>query len=306
MFIIIAGAAFNLAGGLSRPSGSYVFFFSVLAVILGLVWKAFLGEPADSNLVQPNLTMEIYVGSIAAMWLAVAVSRKLALRKPLLGGLVTDANMKDATVGCMATGVAVAAVLMLVEIQTGGLLSALAQVNRFLPMAVILGVIHEMRRTGGRKSVSLPVFISMGIIFLQGILSFSKEGIFTPLACWMIAAASQGYRLSKFQLMGILFGLYIMVHFLVPYAQYGRNDVPPSFAGRVGVSFNLLSDLEGTRAKYEESSEDYYSRQVQGYFDKSQGFMDRLQMISSDDSLHDLTEKKGVIGPLPVIMGSRI
>lgn len=175
VFILIAGAAFNLAGGLSRPSGSYVFFFSVLAVILGLVWKAFLGEPADSNLVQPNLTMEIYVGTMAAMWLAVAVSRKLSLRKPLLGGLVTDANMKDAAVGCMATGVAVAAVLMLVEIQTGGILSALSQVNRFLPMAVILGVIHEMRRTGGRKSVSLTVFISMGIIFLQGVLSFSKK-----------------------------------------------------------------------------------------------------------------------------------
>lgn len=124
-----------------------------------------------------------------------------------------------------------------------------------------------------------------------------------PLACWMIAAASQGYRLSKVQLAGILFGLYIMVHFLVPYAQYGRNDVPPTFGGRVGFSLNLLSDLEGTRAKYEEGSEDYYSRQVQGYFDKSQGFMDRLQMISADDSLHDLTEKKGVIGPLPIIMG---
>jgi hypothetical protein len=303
LFILISGAAFNSAGGLSRPSGAYIFFYAVLAVILGLVCKAVLGEPADSNLLQPILTMQIYAGSITAMWGAALVSKKLSLRRPLLDKLVTDANIQDATYGCMATGLVVTLVMMMVEIQPGSMLSALAQVNRFLPMAIILGVIYEIRRTGGRKSINLPVFISCFAIFMQGIFGFSKEGLFTPFACWIIAAASQGYRLSRAQMAGLAFTLYFMVHFLVPYAQYGRNFFDPSFSVRAHAIVDLLEDLEGTRAKYLEDSADSYERTIQSYYDTSQGFMDRLQMISADDRLNDLTERVGVIGPMPIIMG---
>lgn len=302
IFIVIATLTFNLAGGLSRPSGAYVFFYSILAVILGLVWKAILGEPADTNLAQPNLTMEVYVGSIAAMWIAVAVSRKLALKRPLLGNLVTPANMQNAAVGCMVTGITMAVALQTVEVQQGSALSALSQINRFLPLALILGIIYEIRRTGGRRSVSWIVLISGGAIFCQGLLGFSKEAIFTPFACWLIAAGSQGYRFSKAQIFSLVIGILLMGHYLVPYAQYGRNFVEPTFAGRVRTSVDLLSDLEDTRTKYESSSADYYDRRIQGYFDTSQGLMDRLQMISPDDVLHDLTEKRGPIGSFPIIM----
>ncbi len=303
VFIVIAGVTFNLAGGLSRPSGAYVFFYSTLAVIFGLFWKAVLGEPGDSNLLQPILTMQVYVGSITAMLVAVAISRKLTFRRPLLANLVTDANMQNAAVGCMITGIAIFGAMQFIEVQQGGILSALSQINRFLPMALILGVIYELRRTGGRRSVNLIVLISGGVIFSLGLIVFSKEGIFTPLACWVIAAGSQGYRLSRMQFVGLIFGLFLTVHYLVPYAQYGRNYSEPTFAGRVRVSAELLSDLEGTRAKYEEGSEDYYARKIQGYFNKSQGFLDRLQMISPDDGLNDVTERRGPIGPFPIIMG---
>lgn len=227
LFIVIVGIAFNLAGGLSRPSGAYIFFYSVLAVILGLVWKAVLGERADSNLALPELTMQIYAATAIGLLVAVLVSRKLTLRKPVLENLVTDSNMEEAVYGCTAAGLAVVVMLQLVEIGSGGVLSALAQVNRFLPMALILGVIYEMRRTGGRRTVNLPVLISGTAIFGQGLLGFSKEGLFTPLACWAIAAASQGYRMSRAQLLGFVAGIYFIVHFLVPYAQYGRNLAGP-------------------------------------------------------------------------------
>jgi hypothetical protein len=303
LFIIAFGITFNLAGGLSRTSGSYIFFFAVLAVILGLVCKAILGEPADSNLNHPVLTMQAYVGTMVAMCIAVAISRKLTLRKALLGKLVTDANMASAAMGCMLTGLTISLTLQLFELQQGSALSALAQVNRFLPMGLILGVIHEIRVSGGKRSINLVALLSGGAIFFQGLVGFSKEGLFTPLACWLIAAGSQGYRLAKYQIVGIFLLLFLMSHYLVPYAQYGRNYFEPTFAGRVRMSASLLGDLEGTRTKYEENSADYYERQIQGYYNKSQGFMDRLQMISPDDSLVDLTETRGPIGILPIVMG---
>lgn len=303
LFIILSGITFNLAGGFSRPSGSYVFSYAVLAVILGLVWKAILGERADSNLNLPDLTMEIYVATMLALCMAVLISRKLTLRRPILGNLVTDANMLNASVGCTATGVVIAIVLQAIDIQQGSAVSALSQINRFLPLGLILGVIHEVRSSGGKRSMNLPALIAGGALFCQGLLGFSKEGIFTPLACWVVAAGSQGYRISRYQLIVILFGAYYMVHFLVPYAQYGRNYFQPTFAESVRMSSDLLGDPVGTRQKYLEGNEDYYSHQIQGYFNTSQGFMDRLQMISPDDRLHQLTEEQGPIGSLPVIMG---
>lgn len=304
LFIVTATATFNLAGGFSRPSGSYVFFYSVLAVILGICWKAVIGERADSNLSQPNLTIEVYLGSIVAMLGAVAVSRRLTLKRPLLGNMVTDANMLNAAVGCMVTGILVYAAVLLGNMQSGSILSAVAQINRFIPMALILGTIYEIRRTGGRKSVNLPVLISAGALLFLGIFGYSKEGIFMPVACWLVAAGSQGYRLSKPQLAGLVFWLFFAVHYLVPYAQYGRNFVQPTFSGNLQVVVSLLSDLDRVRDDYEKTNADYYEGHTQRYYNTSQGFMDRLQMISVDDGLIDLTEQRGAIGPLPLIMGA--
>src|ERR1700685_1159278 len=73
-FIVIAAVAFNTAGGLTRASGAYVFFYSVLVVIVGVCYKALLGERADSNLLDPQTDIAVYVGGIAAMFAAVLVS----------------------------------------------------------------------------------------------------------------------------------------------------------------------------------------------------------------------------------------
>ena len=83
-FVLIAAFAFNAAGGLTRSSGAYVFFYSTLVVIVGLCYKAYLGEPADSNLRDPQTDILAYVGSIAAMLAAVLLSRRLSRKTGLL------------------------------------------------------------------------------------------------------------------------------------------------------------------------------------------------------------------------------
>jgi hypothetical protein len=42
-YVSIAAYAFNLAGGITRPSGAFVFFNSLLGVIIALCMKAYLG-----------------------------------------------------------------------------------------------------------------------------------------------------------------------------------------------------------------------------------------------------------------------
>jgi hypothetical protein len=309
LFILLTVAAFNLAGGFSRPSGAFVFFFATLTLIVGLCWKAILREPADSNLQSPRLTISIYLADICGVLVAVLISRKLATRRALLKDLVTDANMQRATVGCMITGFLIFFAGFLPYSEggaSGTILSALTQINQFFPLAIVLGTIHTIRRSGGKRSVNLPVLVSMVFSFGLGVYGFSKQGMIGPLICWLLAAASQRYKVTKTQVAGVLLSAYLIAHYLVPFAQYGRAFRGETASENIAVVVSLLSNLGEVREEYLESS--YIDPELDvayyNYFDSRQGFLDRLQMIAMDDALISYKSKTSTfVGFLPILQG---
>jgi hypothetical protein len=300
LFIVIAAIAFNVAGGITRPSGAYIFFYSVLAVIVGLTWKAILGEAADSNLQTPLVTIEVYLGGICGLLTAAYVSKRLTSKRALLAGFVTDENMQSATMGCLVTGLVLIFVSAVVPMGSGSILSGLLQLNRFLFMAMFLGVVHAIRRSGGTSSISLPVLIAGSVAFAMGLLGFSKEGMLNPLLCWLVAAASQRYKVSLHQIAGGILLAFFIFEYLVPYSQVGRNYAGTS-TSNFDVSISLLENLGSVRSEYTGSQgSDEEDQLAVGYFTRHQGFFDRLQMIGPDDSLVALTESGTVAGIAPV------
>jgi hypothetical protein len=182
----------------------------------------------------------------------------------------------------------------------GSVLSALNQLNRFFPLAIILGVINTIRRSGGTRSINLPVLLAAGLMFTGGVLGYSKEGMIAPFAAYVLAAASQRYRVSRTQIVvGILAVLFIF-QYLVPYSQYGRAFQEES-GPNLEVSLSLLSNLGYVREQYLETSAEAYEQRVLGYYNTPQGFFDRLQMISMDDALNHQTEQSGVFGLMPMV-----
>lgn len=301
-FILVSVVAFNLAGGFTHPSGGYVFFFATLTAIIGFIWKAVLGEPADSNLQNPILTISAYCGCIAMMLLAVFLSTKLRKKRALLTKMVTDANMQTATVGCLIAGILLFVIGPLLPGGNGSVISAINQVNRFFPMAIILGVIHTIRRSGGTRSINLPALLAAGLSLSLGILGFSKEGMLTPLFCWIVAAASQRYKVSRTQIVCSVLATVFIFQYLVPYAQYGRSYRTESDAANFDISVSLLSNLGYVREQYlEDSTETYDESSVSGYYNNPQGFFDRLEMISVDDALIEHTRQFGLFGFYPLV-----
>jgi hypothetical protein len=301
LFVFIAAITFNLAGGLTRTSGSYILAFSLLGVIIGLTWKAILGEPANSNLEAPILTMEVYLGSICAMLAAVYVSRKITPKKALLGTLLKPANEQNALFGCIITGLTLLLLNALIPHQGGSVLSAVAQVDHFLPVAIILGVRHEIKKSGGTRSFSMPVIIAITASFLIGVVGFSKEGMLVPLLCWLVAASSMRYRVSGYQIgLGVL-ATWFIFYYLVPYSQYGRAFKANTFSGNIDTSISLLSSLGDVRAQYLQDEAATAEEGKAGYYDTPQGFFDRLQMIGMDDKLNNLTDQGHVFGLVPVL-----
>lgn len=300
LFIVLAGAAFNFAGGFTQTSGSYIFFYATLSVIVGLFWKAVLGEPAQSNLLAPMTTIEAYLGSMAGMFAAIYISRKLTLKRALLGTMLEDSKMQNATIGCMVAGILLIVLFATFPHPNGSILSALQQLDRFLPMAIILGVTYQIRKSGGTSSINLPVVVAFACCFFWGLVGFSKEGMLTPFFCWVIAASCLRYRLSTPQVIGIILTGIFIFQYLVPYSQYGRNFRTGTLSGDIDVSISLLSNLGGVRRDFKAVEDDANDEQ-RSFYNTPQGFFDRLQMIWMDDHLIAYTEQRGTLGLYPIV-----
>jgi len=301
-FVLLAGMTFNLAGGLATPSGGYVFFYSVLGVILGLVWKAVLGEPAQSNLYEPRLTIEVFLAGMFAMLIAVLLSKRLTRKRAFLSDISSLNNLQSASTGCLIFSIFIYVIGFYIGRSNGGLYSALVQINRFSELAILLGVTYQIRKTNGRSSINFPAAAATGLLWLEGgLLSFSKQAMFTPLICWTLAAAAQGYRISKAQLLGGILVIGFMIRFMVPYAQYGRAIAAGSFSGNFAVSISLLSDLGTVRERYLSNERASLAAQHTGYFNRPQGLLDRLQMIYPDSTIIESTERLGPFGLYPIL-----
>jgi hypothetical protein len=298
-FILLAAFAFNAAGGLTRTSGAYVFFYSLLVVIVGLCYKAYLGEPADSNLLDPQTDILAYVGSIAAMLAVVIVSRRFTRKSGLMQNMLKESAMYRASIGCIVFGYAGVFIIALLGPEGAKLNTAFTQLNQLIPLGIIIGVVYEIRHSHGTRSINLPIALVAGFYFLNwGLFAFSKAGMLLPIVCWALPVCAMRFRLSGIQMISCMFAVFIIFHYLVPYAQYGRNfrDSTLTFSQKIALSARLLEHPEDTRQKYIDTT----VGEVSGYYNKPQGFWDRLQFISVDDGLINYTDQGHAFGLWPL------
>jgi hypothetical protein len=309
-FVMLTVTAFNTAGGFSRPSGGYVFFFGVLTCIFGVVWKALLGEPADSNLEDPLLTMAAYVGSMACMVGLVYVARHLLKgRRSFASRMGSDSlDLGDASLGCLVMAVSLEVIndFSLLPGGNGSLINALNHINFFYPLAIILGTLHTIRSSRGRRSVGFVNLVAGILMLYAGMISFSKQGMFTGIVCWAVAAASTGLRLTRTRI--IVLGVFALIAFryLVPLSQVGRDLIyegePES--QRLATVVDLLSHPVELRAQYNavliQSNESAAQGYKIGYYNTAQGFAERLAMIATDDQLIAYTGRGHVEGLAPL------
>jgi hypothetical protein len=303
-FILIAALAFNTAGGLTRTSGAYVFAYSMLVVIIGICYKALLGEPAQSNLSDPVTDIEVYVAGITAMLAAVIVSRRFSRKSGLLQDLLKESDMYRTSVGCIVFGAVGAFLIALLGEEGQRLQTAFAQLNQLIPLGIIIGVMYEIRSSGGTRSTNIFILLGGAYSFLLGIAGFSKQGLITPPYCWILPVCALRYRLSTLQIIGCLLAVFILFHYLVPFSQYGRDLVPEgsTFSQKVAIAIPLLEHPEETRRLYNENQEASVAAVGNSsYYNQPQGFWDRLQFVGTDDPLIAITDQGKTVGLAPII-----
>lgn len=315
-FIVIATVAFNVAGGFTYPSGSYIFFYAVLAVIVGLTYKAYLGERADSNLEVPTTTMLVYVAGIFGMLVSAYLKKLVLPARSLLADTAKRIDLDAASIGCIIVGAAIFLIgAFTVKVggsaeeryanNSGTVLSALNQVNQFLPLGIILGVTHQIHKSRGRRFLGTAVVLAtVFACVLFGLVNTSKQGLFEPIACVMVAAAAMRYRFSPGQVVAFALGMVFSFYYFVPYIQVGKSTVGgATFAESAENAYALFTDPSAVRAQTLEADQGFLDADDYSihYYDTSQGLFDRLQMISIDDALIGITEQGHVFGLTPLL-----
>ena len=291
--------AFTVAGGFTRPSGAYIFFFALLAVQVGTVYKAILGQPAQTFLQEPLLTMSLYVVSMAGLLLAAFLTRKLVTTTDGIAGVlkIKTVNYTEAALGCVLLYMMLSFGPLLLPELGGQLLHTLQIINVFLPLAILLGTVGAIHDSGGRRSTNLLTLTAMSYSFWLGLIAFSKQGIFTPVVCWIFALAWARFRLRLVHFVFLGAFVYACQIVLIPIAQIGRDEmVTWSYGERVQVVEGHLLDIPGLQKRYNtwDPPADLDMRMY--YYGEPRGIMDRLSMMPNDSVLNQWTEEGHLFG----------
>lgn len=300
-FVMLGNIAFNEGGGFSRVSGAYVFLFTVLTCGVGVTWKAVIGEAADSNLANPQLDMTIYAASNFMLLLVILVNKRFTGRAQ--GIASGDMNYTLAAIGCLVLGLIQTVLNSLGLGGPGTALSILNQLSEFFPLAIILGTIGAIRDSGGRRSINFVSGISMLLIFIGSMLAFTKQGMFMPMACWLMAAAFARFNLRLVHYI-VLITLVVSSYVIVPLIAEGRTRASANadYAERAAIVYDILTHLdEAKQAENETAAAVVAFQGKSGYYNKPQGLIERLSILPADDTLFGYTDRGHYIGYLPII-----
>jgi len=307
IYIVAATIAFNLAGGMNRPTGAFVMANAMLCLIIGQCVKVILGEPADSNLGAPLLTIAVYCGGMLSILAGVALSRRFLPEKALLERGDQDSRMSQIAITCTLLGISSGFILAVIGNAPGSIGAIFQQFGQFLPLGMLIAVYDCIRRSNGRKSIN-TIFV-LGALFTilnGGILGTSKQALFTPIACYVIVCGALRYRFKPVNIAAFACILFVVVYYLVPYSQVVRNYTRTigTYSEQIDAAEYWLSHIDAVRAEYTQANEDTAITYGPHYFTQSSAFLERLTMIVIDDRLIDVTQERGFEGPRPLIVGA--
>ena len=301
-FLILSVVAFNFAGGFSRVTGAYVFWYSTLIVIVGVTWKAVLGEPADSNLLNPLLDMALYTSSMVMLLLVVLLNRKMDFRAMGIGGGFSKAelNYTAAGLGCIVVWLTIIYSVWIFGNASGGVVSALTQVNVFGSLGIILLTIGAVKDSGGRRSVSMISIAAFVYFEYLGLGAYSKQAMITPMVCWAVGVFYARLRVRLIHVVAIIAMGLLSFGFISPLSASRDLAEDLDTDGHVVFAWYLFThpSVLHEHIKQIQVTKDMG---VAEYYGVPQGsLIERLSMIPPDDELFAYSVKGHYEGMTPI------
>jgi hypothetical protein len=301
-FVILSVMAFNLAEGFSRLTGAYTFWYSTLIVIVGVTYKAVLGEPADTNLLSPLLDMSLYTTSMAMLFLVTLLNRKMDFRSRGIGGGFStgELNYSAAGLGCIIIALAIYFSVDLFGMGPGSITSALNQVNVFGPLGLILVTIGAVKDSGGRRSTNMISIFAFMYFEYQGLSSYSKQQMLTPMVCWAVGVFYGRLRVRFVHIVAVALLALLSFNFISPLS--ASRDLAENMTSEqhLALAWYYVWHL----AELKQHAKDVAIPEDAGlahYYDHPQGsLIERLSMLPPDDELITFTVRGHYEGMEPI------
>lgn len=285
-FFMLSVFAFNIAGGFSRPSGGYIFFFAVLAVELGTVRKAFTGQAAQTNLDDPLLLMSVHVAVMGSMLFAAYFTRMFVKTQDGMAGVmkVRNINYSESSIGCFVLWILMTQIIPMLPGGGGQILHSLNIVNPFLLLSVFLGTIAAVRNSGGTRSTTALTLLLMIYMFMNGLSIFSKQGMLTSVALWLIGASWARFRLRPIHIAFLICFAIATQYVFSPLATL-RDEPSTENKSNWDVAWYYLFHHDELVRKAAEHTPSGDLANTLFYFGKPDGIFDRLSMLPNDGLL---------------------
>jgi hypothetical protein len=287
------GVTYNMLGGLSRISGFLFTAMAAATIVISQFAKVILFEPADKNLVAPDVTITVYAVFYFCAMLGVFVFGWIRLQLPKPLEPTTASQLKVLYFIALVVGILANAVFY---VNTWGGYQSVTSYSHSIGLAfsplilfsIVLAVDQRIRKTNGRHSLSVWVIVSALAIAFYQYLQTSRQGLATPVVVYLLACYVRGYRFRARHYIGMLIAVVLFVAVISPFEIYSRSLMSDnlSFRDRLAKAYSLLesppswqvisnvqADIE-TKSNYDE----YYSQR--GTF-----VLSRLSLIRADSDL---------------------
>ncbi len=318
IFTMLLAFTVNLLGGLNTVSGFCVAVFGLKTVVISQVAKVCYWEPAQLELSEPVTTLLVLVAGLGGITLAAWVTRPFAVRQPLLPAFQDEESLRVAAwltsalgllsiVGMLALGGAQDGV-----IHVGGITGLLRQLSFTMKLAVVFTTAHTLVRSGGRRAVGWLNSTTMGMMFLFGLMTASKQMMFEPVLLFAVTAVAFGFSFRWSHGVAVVALGIIAQAVLFPFAQVARNfvrgyglvrsaELTTEFIGALIRSGEPLARLRAAEEAGDSSESEY-----QTYFHGASGFLERFSMIKAVDILVTETLRDGGSGWETISHGFRM
>jgi len=222
-------AAFNFMGGMTHMTGAFCLFAILPIVTIPELAHLVLGQPGDFNLVHPLET----AGVCALFFACVMVSARIVslMRHPT--ALLEHIKFSIFELRIISVLACVVAVFTDIRVYTldgplpdGSLLAAL---NHFAPFLIAISVMIttyvRIATTSGRSVMNLYVVFLLILAIVPGMLFASKEGILTPLLCWLVVVAATRHRFGLPGIVCLAAVLIVIWTYVYPFSQNARVPI---------------------------------------------------------------------------------
>jgi hypothetical protein len=304
VFVVLSVVGFNFAEGFSRITGAYIFWYSTLIVIVGVTWKSVVGEPADSNLLDPLLDMSLYAASMVMLVLVTLVNRKIDFRAMGVGGGFSkgEMNYTAAGLGCCVVWLGIVFSGFLFGNAPGGLISALNQVNVFGPLTIILTTIGAIKDSEGRRSVGIVGLVAVIGFEYLGLQAYSKQLMLTPMVCWAVGCFYARLRLRFVHVVAVVLLALLSFGFISPLSASRDLGEGLDSDQHIALAWYLFWHPTYLHQHVKQNEvEDPQDVGLAEYYDVPQGsLIERLSMIPPDDQLFNYSAKDHYEGMEPI------